>query len=65
MVISNFMSDMESGNTPIAFGDLSHYWIADRRLMTVKSLHKIYCLKIKLAIWLKLGLAQDLERKRP
>lgn len=63
VMISNFMPDMESGNTPIAFGDLSHYWIVDRRLITVKSLHEIYCLKNQIGYLAETSLDARLGKK--
>lgn len=36
------MPNIETGATPIAFGDLSYYWIIERRPLSVKFLRKRY-----------------------
>ena len=38
--ISEYMPDAISGSKPIAFGDLSFYWIVERAGMTVRTLHE-------------------------
>lgn len=39
---STYMPNMESGTTPIAFGDFSYYWIIQRQPLTVKVLRELY-----------------------
>jgi len=36
--ISEFMPGAETGRKPIAFGDLSYYWIVDRRPVSIRTL---------------------------
>ena len=38
VVISNYMPSSVSSATPIAFGDLSYYWMLERQPLTVKVL---------------------------
>ena len=40
--ISPFAPEIASGNTPIAFGDFSYYWIADRRDVRFKVLNELF-----------------------
>ena len=40
--ISEYMPDAESGKSPIAFGDFSYYWIADRQGRSFKRLNELY-----------------------
>ena len=40
VIISEFMPNAEDGNKPIAFGDFSYYWIADRQGRTFKRLNE-------------------------
>lgn len=42
VVISNYMPSCASGPTPIAFGDLSYYWILERQPLSVKVLSELY-----------------------
>ena len=42
VVISNYMPSCASGSTPIAFGDLSYYWILERQPLSVKVLSELY-----------------------
>ena len=37
-IISEYMSDIETGTKPIAFGDFSYYWIVGRKPVTVRTL---------------------------
>jgi len=37
-IISEYMSDIETGTKPIAFGDFSYYWILGRKPVTVRTL---------------------------
>ncbi len=44
-VITSFhMPTVAAGATPIAFGDLSYYWIMERQRLTVKRLRELYVL---------------------
>jgi len=40
--ISPFAPEIATGNTPIAFGDFSYYWIADRRDVRFKVLNELF-----------------------
>ena len=40
--ISPFVPEIAAGNTPIAFGDFSYYWIADRRDVRFKVLNELF-----------------------
>jgi len=40
--ISPFAPEIAAGNTPIAFGDFSYYWIADRRDVRFKVLNELF-----------------------
>ena len=42
VVISNYMPSSVSSATPIAFGDLSYYWMLERQPLTVKVLSELY-----------------------
>lgn len=42
VVISNYMPSSASGSTPIAFGDLSYYWMLERQPLSVKVLSELY-----------------------
>jgi len=39
---SNYMPNIESGKAPIAFGDLSYYWIIQRQPLTIKVLRELF-----------------------
>lgn len=39
---SNYMSNIESGKMPIAFGDFSYYWIVQRQPLTIKILKELF-----------------------
>ena len=39
---STYMPGIESGTTPIAFGDFSYYWIIQRQPLTVRVLRELY-----------------------
>lgn len=39
---SSCMPELATGNKPIAFGDLSYYWIADRQGRSFKRLNELY-----------------------
>ena len=39
---STYMPNIESGTTPIAFGDFSYYWIVQRQPLTVRVLRELY-----------------------
>lgn len=39
---SEFMPDSESGNKPIAFGDLTYYWVLERQSAMVKVLSEMF-----------------------
>ena len=39
---SPYVPIVESGSLPIAFGDFSHYWIADRMGRTVQRLNELF-----------------------
>lgn len=38
VIISEYMPDAESGAMPVAFGDLSYYWIVDRKPISLRTL---------------------------
>ena len=40
--ISDFMPNVNNGNKPIAFGDFSYYWIADRQGRSFQRLNELY-----------------------
>ena len=42
VIISEYMPDIETGTKPIAFGDFSYYWIADRQGRSFKRLNELY-----------------------
>ncbi|HRX20782.1 MAG TPA: phage major capsid protein, partial [Syntrophomonadaceae bacterium] len=42
--VSEFMPDMESGSKPVAFGDLSYYWIICRSPVSVRALSEKFAL---------------------
>lgn len=42
LVTSTAMPEIAAGNKPIAFGDFSHYWIADRQNRIFKRLNELY-----------------------
>ncbi len=44
VVASFHMPTVAAGASPIAFGDLSYYWIVDRQRLTVKCLRELYIL---------------------
>jgi HK97 family phage major capsid protein len=39
---SNYMPNIESGTSPIAFGDFSFYWIIQRQPLTISRLKELY-----------------------
>ena len=39
---SIFAPEVKSGETPMAFGDFSYYWIADREGRSFKRLNELY-----------------------
>lgn len=39
---SSYVPELGAGNTPIAFGDFSYYWIADRQGRIFKRLNELY-----------------------
>lgn len=45
VVISNAVPGMEAGMKPLAFGDLSYYWIIERIPLAVRALYEKYVLK--------------------
>lgn len=42
IIISPYMPSMESGKQPIIFGDLSFYWIIERKPLAIKVLNELY-----------------------
>lgn len=42
--ICNEMPDADEGEKPVAFGDLSYYWIIDRSPASIKSLNELFAL---------------------
>ena len=40
--ISNYMPSAETGSKPIAFGDLSYYWVIQRFPFTVRAMKELY-----------------------
>lgn len=42
ILTSSYVPEISSGNTPIAFGDFSYYWIADRQGHTLQRLNELY-----------------------
>ena len=45
VVICNEMPDAQSGKKPILFGDLSYYWVIDRKPASVKTLRELFATK--------------------
>lgn len=45
VVISQFMPDAETGGKPVAFADLSFYWILERQPLYVKRLNELFSSK--------------------
>lgn len=45
VVISNFMPDMASGQAAVAFGDLSFFWLLERKPLSVRILTEKYALQ--------------------
>ena len=43
--ICNEMPDADAGEKPVAFGDMSYYWIIDRTPASFKVLHELYAAK--------------------
>ena len=39
---SPYVPEIKAGSTPLAFGDFSYYWIADRRDIRFKVLNELY-----------------------
>ncbi len=44
IMTSSFVPELVSGKTPIAFGDFSYYWIADRQGRIFKRLNEVFAL---------------------
>lgn len=44
VIISEFMTDIEIGSKPIAFGDFSYYWIIGRKPVSVRTLTEKFTL---------------------
>ena len=42
VIMSEYMPDAESGSKPIAFGDFSYYWVADRQGRAFQRLNELY-----------------------
>ena len=42
ILTSSYVPGIEAGKTPLAFGDFSYYWIADRQGRTFKRLNELY-----------------------
>lgn len=42
VVISNYMPNPDSGKSPVIFGDMSYYWIIERKPLTVRPLVEKY-----------------------
>lgn len=42
VVISPYMPDIAAGSIPVAFGDLSYFWILERQPLSVKILTELY-----------------------
>ncbi|MEM5768161.1 MAG: phage major capsid protein, partial [Bacillota bacterium] len=42
VVISNFMPDMAAGNAAVAVGDLSYFWLLERKPLSVRILTEKY-----------------------
>lgn len=40
--ISPYMPDIAAGSIPVAFGDLSYFWILERQPLSVKILTELY-----------------------
>lgn len=50
VVISPYMPDMASGTKPIAFGDLSYFWVVQRQELVVKPLWEMFILRGQIGI---------------
>ena len=44
VIVSEYMPDADSGEMPIVFGDLSYYWIIDRKPVSVRTLTEKFAL---------------------
>lgn len=44
VIISEYMPDAKSGEAPIVFGDLSYYWIIERRPVNIRTLTEKFSL---------------------
>jgi len=42
VVICNEMPDAESGKKPVAFGDLSYYWVIDRSPVSLRPIRELF-----------------------
>lgn len=42
MILSPYMPDIAAGSIPVAFGDLSYFWISERQPLSVKILTELY-----------------------
>ena len=40
VIISNYMPDADDGETPVAFGDFSYYWMVEREHFTIRTLRE-------------------------
>ena len=49
VVISNYMPNPDSGKSPVIFGDMSYYWIIERKPLTVRPLVEKYAVYNQIA----------------
>ena len=42
VIISPYMPDIAANSIPVAFGDLSYFWILERQALSVKILTELY-----------------------
>lgn len=47
---STYMPNIESGTTPIAFGDFSYYWIVQHHPLTVRVLRELYTVNCEIGL---------------
>jgi len=49
VIISPYMPSIESGKQPIIFGDLSFYWVIERKPLAIQGIKRTYT-KIKVTV---------------
>lgn len=49
VIISNYMPDPDAGNRPVIFGDMSYYWIIERKPVSIRPLVEKYAVYSQIA----------------